>query len=84
MIYAMLRGKDWTKGFTPVTNPNKLANGRKPNDTKKKLVFLLVYGRLGNHLDPYRHLVSESAFRDITMSFVTSDGYATKTLEVAS
>jgi len=27
MLYAILRGKDWRKGFTPMTNKNKLANG---------------------------------------------------------
>ncbi len=26
-IYALLRGKDWRKGLTPLTNPTKIANG---------------------------------------------------------
>jgi len=32
-LYAMLRGKDWTKCFTSITNKNKLDNGRTPEDT---------------------------------------------------
>ncbi|MCI0397848.1 MAG: hypothetical protein L0332_22050 [Chloroflexi bacterium] len=27
LLYLALLGKDWRKGFTPVTNPRKLANG---------------------------------------------------------
>jgi len=27
MAYAILRGKDWRKGFTTITNPTKLENG---------------------------------------------------------
>lgn len=27
LVYAALRGRDWRRGFTPITNPHKLANG---------------------------------------------------------
>ncbi len=27
LVYSALRGRDWRRGFTPVTNPKKLANG---------------------------------------------------------
>jgi len=27
MLYAILRGKDWRKGISPITNHNKIANG---------------------------------------------------------
>ena len=27
MLYLALLGKDWRKGFSPITNPTKLANG---------------------------------------------------------
>lgn len=27
-LYAILRGKDWVRGFTPITNSVKLANGQ--------------------------------------------------------
>jgi hypothetical protein len=27
LLYLALRGKDWRKGFVPITNPRKLANG---------------------------------------------------------
>lgn len=33
LLYAILRNKDWRKGFTSATNKNKLANGRTPDDT---------------------------------------------------
>ncbi len=29
LFYAVLRGKDWRKGFAPIKNGNKLANGGK-------------------------------------------------------
>lgn len=29
-LYAALRGKDWRKGFTPITNDVKLSNGQRP------------------------------------------------------
>lgn len=27
LLYAALRGKDWRRGFAPITNPRKLENG---------------------------------------------------------
>lgn len=30
LLYAVARGKDWRKGFTLPTNPNKRANGYRP------------------------------------------------------
>lgn len=30
MLYQILRGKDWTKMFTPITNKVKLENGQRP------------------------------------------------------
>ncbi len=31
LVYAALRGRDWRRGFTPITNPKKLANGGRDN-----------------------------------------------------
>ena len=36
MLYAILRGKDWRKGFTPITNTVKLTNGQQPDQAKDK------------------------------------------------
>lgn len=41
MLYAILRNRDWRKGFTSTTNKNKLANGRKPNDTLNHSLMVL-------------------------------------------
>lgn len=30
LLMSALRGRDWRRGFTPVTNSNKLAHGAKP------------------------------------------------------
>jgi hypothetical protein len=30
LLYSALLGRDWRKGFTPITNKNKLANGMRP------------------------------------------------------
>ena len=38
LLYAILRGKDWRKGFSPDTNANLLANGANPYDAMKKAV----------------------------------------------
>lgn len=29
LLYLVLRGKDWRKGFSPITNANKIAGGHK-------------------------------------------------------
>jgi hypothetical protein len=31
LLYSALLGRDWRKGFTPVTNKNKLDNGMRPH-----------------------------------------------------
>ena len=45
LSYAILRGKDWTKGFSAITNSTKLANGRQAFDTgHSSLNYLLRRG----------------------------------------
>lgn len=36
LLYLILRGKDWRKGFTPATNSTKLVNGYKPDHAIKQ------------------------------------------------
>ena len=43
IIYNALRGFDCNRGFSPVTNPNKLANGYAPMYAYKKSLRLAQY-----------------------------------------
>lgn len=40
-LYAALRGKDYRKGFTPITNAVRLANGQDPFMALKVVVYKL-------------------------------------------
>jgi len=48
ILYAILRGKDWRKCFTPITNPVKLANGMTANQAMTHALW-----RLNNRADAY-------------------------------
>src|SRR5262249_44091407 len=39
LLYAALRGKDWRRGFCPVTNPKKLANGARFDRSVREAIF---------------------------------------------
>lgn len=41
LAYAILRGKDWRKAFTPITNSVKLANGQTPTQALRAAVYRL-------------------------------------------
>ena len=43
MAYAILRGKDWRKIFTPITNTVKLANGQNANAARNSALFDLRF-----------------------------------------
>lgn len=57
MFYNIIRGLPSSRGFSPITNTNKLANGAAPNysfeSTRRRLTFLLtrkplfIQGRYG-------------------------------------
>jgi hypothetical protein len=36
-LYSALRGKDWKKGFTPITNAVKLTNGQRPMQVVERI-----------------------------------------------
>src|SRR5579862_3720731 len=41
LAYAIFRGKDWRKGFTPITNSVKLANGLQADGSLRAAVYHL-------------------------------------------
>lgn len=41
ILYAILRGKDWRKAFTPISNKVKLANGAGANTSLKNSLYQL-------------------------------------------
>lgn len=41
LLYQALRGKNWQKGFTDVTNPVKLANGMTPGHPARAVLPLI-------------------------------------------
>ena len=49
ILYAILRGKDWRKTFTPITNEVKLANGLAPDWALTEALY-----RLNAHLDVFK------------------------------
>lgn len=50
LCYAILRGKDYRKGFTPITNEVKLANGAM---SVAHYPFFSAVRKLGNRLPEY-------------------------------
>lgn len=58
-LWAIIRGADPAKGFSPVTNPTKLANGQAPWAARDSA--LLACGRLsGDALAPWAELLLKS------------------------
>lgn len=53
ILYAILRGKDWRKCFTPITNEVKLANGAAPD-----YAFTQAFYRLNSRLDVFNDFAS--------------------------
>ena len=48
ILYAVLRGKDWTEGFTEITNTIKLENGQTPWQARERAL-----NRLRAYIDSY-------------------------------
>lgn len=58
LLYLALRGKDWRKAFTPITNLNKLNNGAFPDWGLFRALRSLHYGRQEDLLAPFEGLVT--------------------------
>lgn len=69
LLYAIVRGKDYTKGFTSVTNKNKLANGRREHDTLNRTISslkLFVELLSKEKINPYaERIISEKALKPL-------------------
>ena len=62
MLYAILRGKDWRKGFTPCTNQIKLDNGYKPNLRAEEALSAIRSTKYDYIADQF---IENSGFNDI-------------------
>jgi hypothetical protein len=61
LLYAALLGRDWRKGFTPITNRVKLANGMTPGMAQFKALSAIGWKRPKNVerlLEPFDGLVT--------------------------
>lgn len=67
LLYAALRGKNWHKSYTPITNAVKIANGQDANGALKNDLFCLK-----SSLAAYRTYVA-SLFGDL----VSREGFET-------
>jgi hypothetical protein len=59
ILYLVLRGKDWRKGFTLATNPIKLANGMAPDLGVKNALYAFHCGYITDLLAPFGDLVDK-------------------------
>lgn len=53
LLYAILRGKDWRKCYTPVTNSIKIENGQTPGSSLRRAIYDLTEGRAPYNTNPY-------------------------------
>lgn len=60
LLYLALMGKDWRKGFTPITNKTKLANGAYEGWGLNAALYRVWYGDV-RLLDVFDGLVSKEA-----------------------
>lgn len=71
IVYAVLRGKDWRKCFTPVTNEIKIINGTSPNASLRQAKFDLKYKlSVFNDFEP---LVSAEECAKLVRTFLSDD-----------
>lgn len=68
VLYAILRGKDWRKCFTPVTNEVKLANGASPDRAIVEAMYCL-----NSRLDVFKdfaHLINPEPCAKLVRSLI--------------
>ncbi len=53
LLYAILRGKDWRKCYTAVTNPIKIENGDIPGASLSRAIYALTHGREPYYTNAY-------------------------------
>jgi len=75
LLYAILRGKDYRKAFSPVTNPIKLANGQGPHDSlARSMHYIICHRHFGAHLKTaFGHLLSPDALEKIGEMVLVKD-----------
>jgi len=61
LLYLCLRGKDWRRGFAPVTNPRKLSNGGYYAWGLFRALRELHYGDVVSLVAPFQGLVTPAA-----------------------
>ena len=72
LLYLALRGKDWRKAFTPITNPRKLDNGAFFGWGLFNALRSLHYGRQEDLLAPFEGLVTPEMLQ-LVRNFVPSN-----------
>jgi hypothetical protein len=76
LIYLASCGKDWRKGFTPITNPRKLANGGYYTWGLFHALAVLHYSRTDVHLlAPFEGTVTPEMLQDIRRLLPTANAY---------
>lgn len=76
LLYAILRGKDWRRGFAPCTNRRKLDNGiRRWTGATRAIVALHNAAREEANLAPFDGLLAEDALAVIHTLVPLGEGY---------
>lgn len=81
IVYAILRGKDWRKCFTPVTNEIKIINGMAPTASLRQAMFDLKYKL--NVFNDFKPLVNPEECANLVKSLLSDNtdcAYNVKTL----
>jgi hypothetical protein len=79
LFYALLRGRDWRKGFTMFTNEVKRANGYwgawGANVATTELKCMSVRARTGDFLAPFNGLVTLSMLKLVRDAYLSKSSY---------
>lgn len=72
LVYAIVRGKDYTKGIFPIANEKKLANGMRPYECLSGIWYALTkncvasYPKFKKELEFFKPFLSDDAFELIS------------------
>lgn len=76
LLYLALLGKDWRRGFTPITNPRKLANGAFCGWALFSALREVHYATAAWLLAPFAGLVTEAMLEQVRRLLPLPSPYA--------
>lgn len=71
-LYLAIRGKDWRKGFEPITNAVKLVNGMDPVRKSRACIEEIINASRNNQTDellaPFNGRITDDGLRNLVMT----------------